>query len=83
MKSFKFVWHGWRDPYDSCTVPSLVDNDDKIVWQGGHYYSGELQQNVDMVRKEMQFIAEKYGIKVDFSSSNVYEWALEDKRVWD
>lgn len=69
----KFVWKGWQDPYDSLSIPTLLDGD-KVVWQGRYYYSGESRAGL---REEMLKTCLKYGMPFpsDFES-------MEDQRTW-
>lgn len=83
MENLKFVWNGWRDPYDSCTTPTLINEKNEIVWQGGFYYSGEIKENINQVRDDIKRTAARYNLdNLDLSSNNHADWGMEDRRTW-
>jgi hypothetical protein len=78
----KFIWTGWADPYESLSVPTLIDEKGKILWQGGYYYSGEVKEKLGKARKELQEAAKRFNVEgYDFSSNDYENW-MEYKRTW-
>jgi DNA repair exonuclease SbcCD ATPase subunit len=81
LTHLRFVWNGWYDAYESCNVPTLVDETNAILWQGGHYYGGEVKEKITRVREELQSAAKKYQVSgYDFSSNDINQWKMTENR---
>ena len=74
----RIVWLGWRDAYETLSVPALVDGN-RVVWSGGYYYG--LPDQLPAAREELVLAAAAFGVTgYDFSSAGYLDWGLEDRR---
>jgi len=81
----KFVWNGSYDAYESSYAPTLLDENKKIIWQGGIYYGGsEVKANAVRILTEIQSAAQRHKVDMTgykFYSNNPFDWGLEDNRT--